>query len=71
MIASGRSPKDACREPPELLVDTKTHRRSPVTELDLLTQQQREQRIDRLYEDLAEQVDLSWVQRPWKQSRSH
>src|SRR4051812_16260332 len=44
------------------LVDTRTHRRSPVTDLDRLSQQQREQRIDRLCNDLAEQVDLTWVQ---------
>lgn len=52
------------------LVDVTTHRTTAVTETDLLAQQQRQTRIDHLCDDLAEQVDLTWVHRPWHSTRS-
>lgn len=48
------------------LVDAATHQRRPAADMDLLAQQQREVRIDRLCRDLADYVDLNWVHRPWR-----
>lgn len=50
----------------EELVDTTTHRRTRYSDTDALAQQQREARIDQLYADVADQVDLSWAHRPWR-----
>jgi len=56
---------DGARRQRELL-DGTTHLASPFTDLDLLAQQQRQARIDRLCEDLADRVDLTWALRPWQ-----
>lgn len=49
------------------LVDRATHQHSPFSDIDLLAQLQRQTRIDQLCAELAEHVDLRWVDRPWRE----
>lgn len=52
------------------LTDAATHERSPYSGVEALAQAQREARIDQLCDDLTNQVDLSWVRRPWRDTGS-
>lgn len=47
-------------------VDAATHQRAAYSDQHALAERRREARIDRLYNDLADRVDLNWVHRPWR-----
>jgi hypothetical protein len=63
-LGNSRTAERARRRSEE--VDVTTHQRSAYADQHALAQQRRQARIDRLYDDLADHIDLGWVHRPWR-----